>query len=100
MVAAPADGIPDRLTECLIARYPVTEVQVLLVDYRLAALLPLGSGEPATRPGDPALRCFDHQEPTPGPKSVHLPVTTRGDRLGVLRLSPEPEDPADVAELA
>ena len=100
MMAAPADGILESLAECLTRLYPITEVQVLLVDYRLAMLLPLGDGVPATKPGDPAWRCFDHQAATPDGPAVHLPVTTRGERVGVMRVSPEPEDAGDLAELA
>ncbi|MFI7598937.1 PP2C family protein-serine/threonine phosphatase [Actinoplanes sp. NPDC049681] len=102
-----ADASADRVVECLaeiVAKeYAVSELDLLLVDYRLAALLPLLDGAPVTRPGDPAWRCFDHQSEVNAGHVTYLPVTARGERIGVLRHSPTPataEDRAELAEIA
>ena len=100
LIAAAADAVPEVLAESLAEPYGVTDVEVFLVDYRLAALLPLISGPPVTHPGDPAWRCFDHQSEVTAGHTVFLPVSIRGERVGVLRCAPAPEDPERRAELA
>jgi serine phosphatase RsbU (regulator of sigma subunit) len=97
---APADRVVESLAETIAKEYAVTDVDLLLVDYRLASLLPLLGGPPVTRPGDPAWRSFDHQsEVTAGPVT-YVPVTGRGERIGVLRYSPGPGSDSTRAELA
>lgn len=90
------------------------EVELYLADYSLTALRPVstGPGEPEPLPmhGGPTGRAFGAQEPYVekrggGRVRVHLPVTVRGDRLGVLRLTlpsaAHAEDRlAELAELA
>jgi hypothetical protein len=100
LTEAAADVVPERLAEGLAKEYAVTDVELLLVDYRLASLLPLLSGPAVTRPGDPAWRCFDHQSEVNAGHTVYLPVSARGERLGVLRCSPAPDDPEIRGELA
>jgi serine phosphatase RsbU (regulator of sigma subunit) len=101
LIDAPADAVLEGLADALAKEYAITEVDLLLVDYRLAALLPLLGGPPVTRPGDAAWRCFDHQSEVLEPQATYLPVTSRGERLGVLRYCPAPEAAADArAELA
>jgi serine phosphatase RsbU (regulator of sigma subunit) len=103
MADAPADAVVECLAEALAKDYAVTETGLFLVDYRLAALMPLLGGAPVTRPGDPAWRCFDHQSEVTAGRSVYLPVTVRGERLGVLHYAPAPGDAearAEMAELA
>jgi len=96
-----ADVIVERLGDELEKHYGISAADLLLVDYRLSALLPLGGGEPVTRPGDPAWRCFDHQSEVFADPVLFLPVTMRGDRIGVLRLeSVTSDDDAVRAELA
>ncbi|MER7335519.1 MULTISPECIES: PP2C family protein-serine/threonine phosphatase [unclassified Micromonospora] len=97
---APADLLLDRIADILAAAYGITRVQLLQVDYRLAALLPLGDGEPVTGPGHPAWRCFDHQTPIVADGTAYLPVSMRGERRGVLRVAPAPGDPGSLHELA
>jgi serine phosphatase RsbU (regulator of sigma subunit) len=97
---APADAVVELLAESLTAEYDVADTELFLVDYRLAALLPLFGGPPVEQPGDPAWRCFDHQAEVTAGRAGYLPVTTRGERLGVLRCSPLPPDPVARAELA
>ena len=58
---AEADLLVERLGEEVEKHYGITEAELFVVDYRLAALLPLGGGEPLTHPGHPAWRSFDHQ---------------------------------------
>jgi serine phosphatase RsbU (regulator of sigma subunit) len=100
LAEAPADAVVEHLAESLGEQYGVTDVDLLLVDYRLATLLPLLRGPAATRPGDPAWRCFDHQCEVPAGTTTYLPVTARGERMGVLRLSPTPERAQLRTELA
>jgi serine phosphatase RsbU (regulator of sigma subunit) len=105
LTEASADTLPERLAESLAKEYGLTEVECYLVDYRLAALLPLLAGSPVTRAGDPAWRSFDHQAEVSDGGALFLPVTVRGERLGVLRCAPEPERGAvevraDLAEIA
>ncbi len=97
---APADAVVECLGEALTKEYGVGDTDLLLVDYRLAALLPLLSGSAATRPGDPAWRCFDHQSEVTAGHVTYLPVTARGERLGVLRCARTPDDATARAELA
>jgi len=97
---APADQIVERLAEAVAQEYGITELELFLVDYRLAALVPLLAGSPVTRPGDPAWRSFDHQSEVSAGRAGYLPVTARGERIGVLRVSPAPEDTAELAEIA
>jgi serine phosphatase RsbU (regulator of sigma subunit) len=100
MADAPADVVLECLAEVLAKEYAVTEAELFLVDYRLAALMPLLGGTPVTRPGDPAWRCFDHQSEVTAGRSAYVPVTVRGERLGVLRYAPAPDDVDARAELA
>jgi len=97
---AEADRVLERLAEQLPKLYGITDVELLLVDYRLAALLPLGGGEPVTTPRHPAWRSFDHQSEVSTGDATFLPVTMRGERMGVLRLTPGPESADDRGELA
>ncbi|MER7416414.1 PP2C family protein-serine/threonine phosphatase [Micromonospora peucetia] len=96
---APADLLLDRIADVLATGYGVTRVDLLQVDYRLAALLPLVGDEPVTAPGHPAWRCFDHQTPTVAGGTGYLPVSMRGERRGVLVVSPAPARPGALDEL-
>ena len=100
LTEAPADEIVERLAEAMAKEYDVTDLELFLVDYRLSALIPLITGAPVTRPGDPAWRTFDHQSPVGAGRAAYLPVTARGERLGVLRVSPAPDDTTELAEIA
>ncbi|MBE1484675.1 PP2C family protein-serine/threonine phosphatase [Plantactinospora soyae] len=100
LAAAPADLLLERLGTELARTYGTTETELLQVDYRLAALVPLSGAEPVIGAGTPAWRCFDHQSEVVQGGALHVPVTMRGDRLGVLRLAPVPDDPERRGELA
>lgn len=82
LTEAPADLLVDRLATDLERSYGITDVELLQVDYRLSALLPLTEGEPVTGPGHPAWRCFDHQEPILADRTGYFPVSMRGNGVG------------------
>lgn len=100
LMEAPADTVVECLGEVLTKEYGIEDTDLLLIDYRLAVLLPLIAGSPVTRPGDPAWRSFDHQSEVTAGRVTYMPVTTRGERLGVLRYSAMPDDKRARAELA
>ena len=103
LTEAPADRVVEGMRDAMRAVYAIEDTDLLLVDYRLAALLPLSEGAAVTRPGDPAWRCFDHQSDVLADTVLYLPVTVRGERIGVLRCRPAPaaeEDRAELAQLA
>jgi serine phosphatase RsbU (regulator of sigma subunit) len=100
LAQAPAERLEESLAEELVKAYSITDVDLLLIDYRLAALVPLRGGPALTSPGHPAWRSFDHQTEVVDAAAQFLPITMRGDRLGVLRLAPAPADPVLRAELS
>ncbi|MEU1358391.1 PP2C family protein-serine/threonine phosphatase [Micromonospora zamorensis] len=95
-----AEQLVGSVGDVLGRSYGITDVELYQVDYRLAELLPLGDGEPITSPGHPAWRAFDHQSPILTDGNGWFPVTMRGERRGVLCLSPVPDDPDVLAALA
>ncbi|MBM0275695.1 PP2C family protein-serine/threonine phosphatase [Micromonospora tarensis] len=97
---ASADRLVAGITDVLAPSYGITDVELYQVDYRLAELLPLGEADPITSPGHPAWRAFDHQAPILTDGTAWIPVTMRGERRGVLYLSPVPDDPQLLAALA
>ncbi|MEU5765268.1 PP2C family protein-serine/threonine phosphatase [Streptomyces asoensis] len=104
--------LPGALRRVLRAHWAVEEAQLLLADYGLTVLLPVTSEENGPEPvpvqGSAPGRAFGSQQPyVEGPAAgrarAHLPVTVRGDRLGVLSLTlpaPDRERLAELAELA
>ncbi|MFE6618024.1 PP2C family protein-serine/threonine phosphatase [Streptomyces sp. NPDC057740] len=108
----------DAVREVLCDEYAATTVQLFLADYGLATLQPVPAGgrpgdpeagppEPVSTHGSPAGRAFGSQEPfverlTDGRVRLHLPVTVRGDRLGVLAVTMPSAEQAEecLAELA
>ncbi|MFI5936884.1 PP2C family protein-serine/threonine phosphatase [Actinoplanes sp. NPDC051494] len=102
LAGAPAEQVVECLADSLAKDYAIAGVELLLVDYRLSALMPLHGGSPVTRPGDPAWRAFDHQNEVAAGQAGYLPVTARGERLGVLRVTPlpGPELRDELAEIA
>ncbi|MFE7447755.1 PP2C family protein-serine/threonine phosphatase [Streptomyces chartreusis] len=86
----------DAVREALCNDYAAKSVQLLLADYGLATLQPVhpAASAPQSVPAHtgPAGRAFGSQEPfveklTDGEVRLHLPVTARGDRLGVLAVT-------------
>ncbi|NJP33050.1 PP2C family protein-serine/threonine phosphatase [Micromonospora thermarum] len=100
LIQAPADLLLKGITEVMGQAYGIERVELLQVDYRMSVLMPLAEGEPVTAPGHPAWRCFDHQVPIVADGHAYLPVSMRGERRGVLRVAPAPDDGAVLAELA
>ncbi|MFI6238445.1 PP2C family protein-serine/threonine phosphatase [Micromonospora sp. NPDC050795] len=96
----PADRLVGGIGDVLAQPYGITDVELYQVDYRLAELLPLTEGDSITSPGHPAWRAFDHQSPIVSDGTAWFPVTMRGERRGVLRLSPVPDDREFFADLA
>ncbi|MCO1574220.1 serine/threonine-protein phosphatase [Crossiella sp. SN42] len=111
--AAAPHELLDVLHKALGTSAGATGVQLLMADYGLMRLQPVSvlpyTNTPVpvhnTAPG----RAFGAQEPhleqhEDGTLSLHLPVSVRGDRLGVLCVAlprpPEPELVATLAELA
>ncbi|MFD8307746.1 PP2C family protein-serine/threonine phosphatase [Streptomyces sp. NPDC059690] len=105
---------PHRLAatvrEVLCGQYGAENVEFLMVDYGLRVLQPVSStADPAQAVpvhGSAAGRAFGTQQPfvledDAGRAWTHLPVTVRGDRLGVLgvTLPPGVRPGADMAEL-
>lgn len=84
----------DVVAIALTEHYGAVEVELRLADYGMRSLQAVGSDPFATEPvaihDSPQGRAFGAQEPVvtndPGGRSVevHLPVTIRGDRMGVL----------------
>jgi serine phosphatase RsbU (regulator of sigma subunit) len=93
------DAAPDRLVDVLRSalrkHYGALTVAVRLVDYAIHSLQPAPSSpavEPVPVDGSPHGRTFGAQEPFvvtsgQGEVELHLPVTIRGDRVGVLSVT-------------
>ncbi|MET9507293.1 PP2C family protein-serine/threonine phosphatase [Streptomyces flavidovirens] len=114
--AAP-HALLDTARAALVEYYEATDVDLLMADYSLTVLRPV-TALPHTAPAlpvhsSPEGRAFGSQEPYGqyvahnGTIDLHLPVTVRGDRLGILtvrlpkhRCTPEAIDElTEVAEL-
>lgn len=86
----------DAVRQVLCGDYAAKSVDVLMADYGLtvlrSVLVPAGPPESLPVHGSPAGRAFGAQEPFvekcgDGQVRVHLPVSVRGDRLGVLTVT-------------
>ncbi|MFD3437223.1 PP2C family protein-serine/threonine phosphatase [Streptomyces sp. NPDC058685] len=91
-------GAPNELLDtvraALIERFDATEVNLLMADYSLTVLQPVTAlphtAQPLSVQTSPEGRAFGSQEPygqyiaQGGAVDLHLPVTVRGDRLGIL----------------
>jgi hypothetical protein len=99
LIQAPADLLLDRAAEVMGRAYGIEQAELFQVDYRLSVLLPLTGGDAVSSPGHPAWRCFDHQVPIVADGYAYLPVSMRGERRGVLRVAPAPDDGTVLAEL-
>ncbi|MFC9284153.1 PP2C family protein-serine/threonine phosphatase [Streptomyces collinus] len=111
--AAPHEVL-DAVRRVLVEEYAAQTVQLYLADYGLTVLQPVSvlpeTADPVSVHNSPAGRAFGAQEPFveqvrgEGVR-VHLPVTVRGDRLGVLTVALADEDEArgllgELAEIA
>ncbi|MFF3500554.1 PP2C family protein-serine/threonine phosphatase [Streptomyces sp. NPDC003247] len=110
--AAAPHEVLDAVRGVLLRQYAADSVELYLADYGLTVLQPVSelphTAEPVSVHDGPAGRAFGAQEPFvesvgDGRVRVHLPVSVRGDRLGVLTVTlPEPagDVPAELAEIA
>jgi serine phosphatase RsbU (regulator of sigma subunit) len=110
--AGPPDRLVEVLTGWLETHHEAKRAEVLLADYTLSGLRPVGRpGEPAGEPLDSATsaaRCFASQYPVidrgAGEHRLHLPLTAWGERVGVLVVrfgaAPRPERVAALAATA
>ncbi|MFF8972740.1 PP2C family protein-serine/threonine phosphatase [Streptomyces sp. NPDC014995] len=106
--AAPHELL-DAVRRVLVEQYTADSVELFLADYGLTVLQPVSeqprSGGPVAVHDSPAGRAFGAQEPFVEPVRdglvrAHLPVTVRGDRLGVLTVTLPEQADADREELA
>ena len=107
--AVPASLIVEALEQRVRTDFGVTRIDLLLIDYRLAHLLPMHPDDddavhpdPAhlgTTAGGAAWQAYDQQQLSSDPFAVYVPVTVRGDRIGVLRLEPGAGRPPLAADL-
>ncbi|MET9508030.1 PP2C family protein-serine/threonine phosphatase [Streptomyces flavidovirens] len=84
----------DAMRAALIEFYEALEVDLLMADYSLTCLQPVTAlphtSQPLSVESSPEGRAFGSQEPfgqyaaQGGAVDLHLPVTVRGDRLGIL----------------
>jgi serine phosphatase RsbU (regulator of sigma subunit) len=104
---APAHGLPETLVTVMRHQFGVAGLEIYLVDLRLAVLEPVlepqGPGIPLVTTLEGRAFCdqVNVQQPLDHDIALHLPMTARGDRLGVLWLrTPEAPDEATREELA
>ncbi|MFI9151006.1 PP2C family protein-serine/threonine phosphatase [Streptomyces sp. NPDC053367] len=109
--AAPPHALVATAARLLAERAEAQEVTLLLADYSLTVLQPVThlphTGDPVPAQDGPAGTAFTTQSPVvevgadPAADLVHLPITVRGDRLGVLcvRLPAGRTEPSLVLQL-
>ncbi|MFB8000176.1 PP2C family protein-serine/threonine phosphatase [Streptomyces sp. NPDC056002] len=114
--AAP-HNLLETVRAALVQHYGAVDVDLLMADYSLTVLQPVTelpyTAEPLSVQSSPEGRAFGSQEPLgrfvsrEGVVNLHLPVTVRGDRLGILSVripkerctSDTVEDLTEIAEL-
>ncbi|MEV8038394.1 PP2C family protein-serine/threonine phosphatase [Streptomyces sp. NPDC086182] len=88
--------LPDAVRDALRGHYAAESVELLMADYGLTVLQPVSDLPHALEPllvhSSPEGRAFGAQEPFVEERGgadvrAHLPVTVRGDRLGVLSVA-------------
>ncbi|MET7689135.1 PP2C family protein-serine/threonine phosphatase [Streptomyces sp. NPDC005483] len=93
--AAPHELL-DAIRAVLIEQYGAEDVELFMADYSLSVLQPVSvlphTLEPVSVHNSPAGRAFSAQRPyreegRGGRTRLHLPVSVRGDRLGVLSVT-------------
>ncbi|MFF9455381.1 PP2C family protein-serine/threonine phosphatase [Streptomyces flaveolus] len=111
--AAPHELL-DAIRAVLIDQYGAEDVELFMADYGLTVLQPVSvlphTMEPVSVHNSPAGRAFGSQKPyceetRDGRARLHLPVSVRGDRLGVLSVTLAEPDAArqwesELAEIA
>jgi hypothetical protein len=93
--AAPHE-LPDAVRAALLEQYDAQDAELYMADYGLTVLRPVTvpphTPEPVSVHNSPAGRAFGSQRPyleegRNGRTRLHLPVSVRGDRLGVLSVT-------------
>ena len=104
---AEPDAAPDVVQDVLGPRFAVTRVRILLANYQLTALRPLAEPDDRVVLTDGAAgRAFETQQSVivdtdAGGAEAWLPISVRGDRLGVLHLElAEPMSEQDLSLLS
>ncbi|MER6027152.1 PP2C family protein-serine/threonine phosphatase [Streptomyces sp. NPDC001851] len=109
--AVPPHALVATAGSLLAERFGAQDVALLLADYGLTVLQPVThlphTGEPVSAYDGPAGTAFTSQKPVveviadTATERVHLPITVRGDRLGILtvRVPATSADPATVLGL-
>lgn len=109
--AAPPHALVATAGRLLAQHFGARDVTLLLADYGLTVLQPVThlphTGDPVSAHDGPAGTAFTTQKPVvevtsdPATELVHLPITVRGDRLGVLcvRVPDTFTDPGTVLRL-
>ncbi|GGW81642.1 phosphatase [Streptomyces lucensis JCM 4490] len=109
--AAPPHALVATAGRLLAERFGARDVTLLLADYALTVLQPVAclphTADPVSAHDSPAGTAFTAQKPVvevtadPAAQLVHLPITVRGDRLGVLsvRVPPASADAGTVLRL-
>ncbi|MGW5433962.1 PP2C family protein-serine/threonine phosphatase [Streptomyces sp. NPDC004059] len=109
--AVPPHALVATAEALLAELFGAQEVTLLLGDYSLTVLQPVTdlphTGDPVSAHDGPAGTAFTIQKPVvqatadPAVELIHLPLTVRGDRLGILsvRLPTTSADPATVFSL-
>ncbi|MFE5211539.1 PP2C family protein-serine/threonine phosphatase [Streptomyces sp. NPDC056600] len=91
----------DAVRGVLMAQYDALDVELFMADYGLSVLQPVSvlphTLEPVSVHNSPAGRAFGSQQPygeaaRDGRVRLHLPVSVRGDRLGVLTVTLPDDD--------
>ncbi|WP_448320763.1 PP2C family protein-serine/threonine phosphatase [Streptomyces sp. CO7] len=91
----------DAVRGVLMAQYDALDVELFMADYGLSVLQPVSvlphTLEPLSVHNSPAGRAFGSQQPycetaRDGRVRLHLPVSVRGDRLGVLTVTLPDDD--------
>ena len=98
--AAAPHELLDAVRRVLVEQYAAESVDLLMADYGLTVLQPVAVPQQTVKPvsvhNSVAGRAFGAQEPLVeadrnGRARVHLPVSVRGDRLGVLSVTLPPD---------
>jgi serine phosphatase RsbU (regulator of sigma subunit) len=104
--AAAPHALLDAVRAALTEHFAIDDVELLMADYGLTVLQPVTelphTNGPVPLHTTPAGRSFGAQQPvtedTPTGRRLHVPVTVRGDRLGVLSLGLAADEANDTAD--
>lgn len=106
--AAPPHALLEAVRAELRDQFAIPVVELLMADYGLTVLQPVTelphTADPVRLRSSPAGRCFSAQAPVVSHDAIgrwlHVPVSVRGDRLGVMSFSLPTQGPDDSSEVA